>query len=575
MNFSRALEVSIGAAQEAGAILRADFHRPSGPRGKGDKADADLEAEGLIRQRLLLAFPEFGYLGEETGRAGPAGNRPIWLVDPNDGTRDYLLGRRGSSVSIGLVVEGRPVLGVVFSFNYPDGGGVLFAWAQACGPLRRNGQVIEASLSQGLTPHDTVLVSSGGDRDPEANLKCSFPARYRAVASIAHRLALVASGEGAAATALFAPQAWDYAAGQALLASAGGVLLDEAGQEVRYAEDGSSRTLRAFGGAREVAFELSRRPWEKGKGPKDRGTVRLSPGEAVSDSDLLSRAQGCFLGQVAGESFGELNFKILRSGKGLLEDREDTLAGQPLYSEMALILGRSLLAESGYRAERAVVDYREWLETKPPAADEEMAGDPPRPQDSSSSFLLRTTPLGILSYLMPAPRVADLARQDMHRVYPNSTLEEASACLALALAHAVRWGDALGAYEAALMWGRDAGAATREALSAARAAPPPKDGWGVLVCLQNAFFQLLHAPSLAEGVVGAAERGGDVRTNAALVGALLGAVHGREAIPAQWRRAVLSCRPHPLRTRRARPMSCWPTDILEIAERLLLLGSRV
>ena len=67
-------------------------------------------------------------------------------------------------------------------------------------------------------------------------------------------------------------------------------------------------------------------------------------------------------------------------------------------------------------------------------------------------------------------------------------------------------------------------------------------GW-VKIALQNAFYELLHAPSLEEGVVATVRRGGDTDTNAAIAGALLGAVHGREAVPAQWRSMVLSCRP--------------------------------
>ena len=94
------------------------------------------------------------------------------------------------------------------------------------------------------------------------------------------------------------------------------------------------------------------------------------------------------------------------------------------------------------------------------------------------------------------------------------------------------------------------------------------------IALQNAFHELLHAPSLEEGVVATVRRGGDTDTNAAIAGALLGAVHGREAVPAQWRSMVLSCRPLPPRARRPRPRAYWPVDVMEIAERLLLAGDR-
>jgi ADP-ribosyl-[dinitrogen reductase] hydrolase len=74
--------------------------------------------------------------------------------------------------------------------------------------------------------------------------------------------------------------------------------------------------------------------------------------------------------------------------------------------------------------------------------------------------------------------------------------------------------------------------------------------------------------------VATVRRGGDTDTNAAITGALLGAVHGRDAVPAQWRSMILSCRPVAPRARRPRPRAFWPTDVMEIAEELLLAGER-
>jgi hypothetical protein len=137
-------------------------------------------------------------------------------------------------------------------------------------------------------------------------------------------------------------------------------------------------------------------------------------------------------------------------------------------------------------------------------------------------------------------------------------------------------------YAFARDWARAASVAqpVLDALAAAEERPPEDFlslmGW-VLIALQNAFYQLLHAPSLQAGVVETVRSGGDTDTNAAIAGALLGAVHGREAVPPQWRHMVLSCRPmnlvrhcvHP------RPRGCWPADALELAERLLLCGHEV
>jgi len=76
---------------------------------------------------------------------------------------------------------------------------------------------------------------------------------------------------------------------------------------------------------------------------------------------------------------------------------------------------------------------------------------------------------------------------------------------------------------------------------------------------------------LEQGVVGTVMCGGDTDTNAAIAGALLGAVHGIAAIPAQWRDAVLSCRPEAGQpgVNKPRPPEFWALDALELAEQLL------
>jgi ADP-ribosylglycohydrolase len=265
--------------------------------------------------------------------------------------------------------------------------------------------------------------------------------------------------------------------------------------------------------------------------------------------------------------------------------RWDLMAGQPTDdSEMALALARSIVSLGGYEREATLEAYRDWLRSSPFDVGDTVAAalrDHPNPASQANGSLMRASPLGIYAQALEPSLAAELARQDASLTHPSPVCGDATAAYVVAIAHAVRVGDgAEGVWRAAVEWADAAGAAllVREALDAARREPPVCDsgseGW-VRIALQNAFFELLHAESLEAGVVASVRRGGDTDTNAAIAGALLGAVHGREAVPAQWRSMVLSCRPLAPRARRPRPRPCWPVDLLEIAERLLLAGSRV
>ena len=601
---THALHVAVEAAREAGALIRADFHRPGGPRGAGDHADVDAEAELLIRGRLRHVYPAWAYLGEETGRDGPADAPARWLVDPNDGTRQFLRGYRGSSVSIALVRGGVPVLGVVYAPLAPDDDGDLITWAEGVPLTRTAGTPAVAGVPQEPGPlpetldrHHVVLVSQDAERSPLANQRCVSPGRFRSLPAIAYRLALLAAGDGDAAISLNHPGDWDYAGGQALVRGAGGDLLDERSRLVRY---GAGRTTSryCFAGAVPVAEELASRSWFTVFAREDLGPLAAAyppalprPGRAAADAGLLRRAQGCLLGQVTGDALGALvEFRSAADIRSQYPDgvREladggthHTIAGQPTDdSEMALMLARTLVRDGAYQPQAALAAYRAWRDSGPfdigGTTSAGLAGRPNHASQANGS-LMRISPLGVWAHRLTPGEAAELARQDSRLTHPHPICVDACAAFTVAVAHAVRSGHGPQAvYEAALRWVDEAKAepSVREALATAAHNPPgdylSQQGW-VLVALQNAFYQLLHAPNLEEGVVATVMAGGDTDTNAAIAGALLGAVYGRPAVPRRWQRLILSCRPIAglEGVHRPRPRPFWPVDLLELAELLL------
>jgi ADP-ribosylglycohydrolase/fructose-1,6-bisphosphatase/inositol monophosphatase family enzyme len=591
--YPRELEAALAAAREAGALLRQEFHRPGGPRGTRHHADADTEAERVIHARLNAAFPEFGYYGEELGAMNPPRDgTPSWLVDPNDGTSAFTAGYRGAAVSIGLVHNGLPVLGVVFAYAAPDDSGDLFTWAEGCGPVQRNGRPVDRRWPEELSAGRTVLLAHPADRKPVANARTVQPMRFRGLPSIAYRLALGAAGEADATVSILFPNDWDYAAGHALLRGAGGDLYNNSARPVRYSNTGRGFNKGSiFAGALGIVSHLARRDWNsllERPAEGDPFCRPPNPGENISDAGLLSRAQGCLLGQFAGDSLGSLvEFQSppeiaskYPGGVRLLADGGpfDTIAGQPTDdSEMALALARMIVHEEIYVSESALRAYRNWHDSHPfDIGSTTRAGLEGRPnrRSEANGALMRVSPLGIASARLEPGRGAAWARDDARLTHPNPVCADANGAFVAALARAIGMGEEPEQiYEAAL---REAGEpAVQRALASAKEGPPAdylsRQGW-VLIALQNAFYQLLHASSLEAGVVDTVMRGGDTDTNAAIAGALLGAVHGRQAIPAQWMDRVLTCRPVEglAGVARPRPAKYWPIDALYLAERLLL-----
>ncbi|TRL95778.1 inositol monophosphatase [Pseudomonas aeruginosa] len=248
----------------AGKLLFAEWERPDGPRGQGDKAEIDVEIENILRTDLL-ALLDCDFWGEETG-THLSGHEYCWVVDPNDGTTDFLLGRKGSAVSVGLLHNSMPVLGVVYAPVTVDRGPDCISWAEGCSNVIRNGQEVLPHLEHaGLASGNHVLVSTAAAGKPELNAELCAPADFIPMPSIAYRLARVAAGDAVACASLVPVSAHDVVGGHALLIGAHGVLLNQAGAPITYSSEVQMLHVseRCFGGAAEACRELSGRDWRK------------------------------------------------------------------------------------------------------------------------------------------------------------------------------------------------------------------------------------------------------------------------------------------------------------------------
>jgi len=112
------LEVAVDAAREAGSLLLAEFDRPKRIAYKGEVdivTESDRRSEEIVVGRLRRYFPQHEIVAEE-GSGGPMGKaRYRWHIDPLDGTTNFAHGYPCFGVSIGLLEDGEPVVGVVFN----------------------------------------------------------------------------------------------------------------------------------------------------------------------------------------------------------------------------------------------------------------------------------------------------------------------------------------------------------------------------------------------------------------------------------------------------------------------------
>lgn len=571
-SFAPYLDLAIQAARAAGDLLRADFHRPLGPRGEHDKAPADTEAEQVIRGILLGGEGDWGFLGEETGRVPGAVGAPVWVIDPNDGTRDYIRGRRGSSVSIALVWQRRPVLGVVHAFGYPDDKGAVYAAVLGREGVWKNGAPVAARLTETLGETDVVLVSGGADRAARANLQCTKPARVMSIPSIAHRLAKVAAGEAAATTSLYSPMSWDFAAGHCLILAAGGALVDLHGADPRYDDEGNGTASRLFAGSRAVALDLSTRNWDLAFRSERETTmpiVRLTKGGGVKDPALLSRAQGAFIGHLVGSSFGSAHRTALnhRHAPGQVGSS----------GEIAIACARSIL-DLGSDDKSLRAAYAAWANSSPVEPDRSMdaaAARQPLADSLSAMALSRLLPLTLWGHVADPALLINKVRADTALTHPAPAAADAAAVLAIAMQSLLNGKGANEAHEAAHAFARRSGCAPAVIEAVAGSQAPLSttrvsiDAPDVATTLHAVLFHLAKTSSFEDAVAQAIALSPASDSLPALVGGFMGARLGREGIPERTRNLVLSCRPMDGLATSARPATYWATDAMTIAESLL------
>ena len=230
MNSAEMLEHLACLARQAGAVVMAVYATDFSVRGKGDASpvtEADERAEAVILAGLAQLAPGIPVVAEESVAAGSipdvSGGR-FWLVDPLDGTKEFVSRNGEFTVNIALIDQGRPVVGVVLAPAVGGPAGRLFAGAAGHGAWVEDDQGRRAIYCRPAPAEGLTVVASRSHGDAAALDAFLAGRRVAALTNAGSSLKLCLLAEGAAD--LYPRHGrtmeWDIAAGHAVLAAAGG-----------------------------------------------------------------------------------------------------------------------------------------------------------------------------------------------------------------------------------------------------------------------------------------------------------------------------------------------------------------
>ena len=199
-------------------------------KGKGNPVtDADIEADDILKEILIKETPDFGWLSEETRDSKlRLDKKMVWVVDPLDGTKEFVEGIPNFVISIGLVENGIPVLGTIYNPVSEE----LFTAYKGNG-VKLNGEYYRVS--------DNIQFSEMSMLNSRSETKAGLWKPYekyfeevKPIGSIAYKLALVSTSKADMLGSLKPKNEWDICAGHCLINESGGKLLTSQGKEISY-----------------------------------------------------------------------------------------------------------------------------------------------------------------------------------------------------------------------------------------------------------------------------------------------------------------------------------------------------
>ena len=229
------LKIARDSAVEAGRIILNYYKADYEIKDKGyhnPVTTADHAADKVLKEILTDSFPDYGWLSEETIDSKlRLKKEKVWVVDPLDGTKEFIEGVPHFVVSVALVENGIPIIGVLYNPVTKE----LFSAAKGIG-AKLNGKIINCTSKKTL--NEMVILNSRSETkkglwDPfRDTFKLLMP-----IGSVAYKLGITAAGEADIFASLRSKNEWDICAGNCIINESGGKLIDLYGEERVYNQE--------------------------------------------------------------------------------------------------------------------------------------------------------------------------------------------------------------------------------------------------------------------------------------------------------------------------------------------------
>jgi 3'(2'), 5'-bisphosphate nucleotidase len=237
------LQKALTIGQEAGDILLKHFKQQLNVDFKKDEFDpvtaADREADDFLREAIIKAFPGDQILTEENPLLPKSYEGRVWMIDPLDGTRDFVAGRDCFSINIGRIDAGVPMLGILL---IPARGWILVAEKGQGAYEARGNQLLKIHTSSVTNIGKTRLLTHSPSKEIRPLERLIFTIPFKSHVNEGGGAKQVRLATGKAEVQINTntrASKWDILAGQVIITEAGGVVSDLDGKSIDYTKTDS------------------------------------------------------------------------------------------------------------------------------------------------------------------------------------------------------------------------------------------------------------------------------------------------------------------------------------------------